>query len=228
MKKICIWVSVLVSILISVGGVVFFLNRQEKEKLEQVNVDEKIVEEEKEDLQEEIKDNFAESDEVQEKVDEEEKEQTEVKSDPTPQQKDISSVSKPKEKEENQSNNSVPTEVKEEKQELEQPTEQSSNNKDTQTPQSEVSTKFYESITGGRKEFSSESEAFARGLEIQNRELDYVIDYNEQHPDTPIQPDINYFRVYPSFIDENGHYWYYLHFFCQSGEGNDEYLKNRF
>lgn len=60
------------------------------------------------------------------------------------------------------------------------------------------------------------------------RELDYVIDYNESHPDAQMQPNINYFRVYPSVIDENGNYWYYLHFFCQSGEGNDENLKSKY
>lgn len=93
---------------------------------------------------------------------------------------------------------------------------------------STVSTTFYDSITGGKKEFSSESEAFARGTQIQNNELDYVLDWNETHPDNQIQPDINYFRVYPSVVDENGKYWYYLHFFCRSGEGNDASLKSKF
>lgn len=93
---------------------------------------------------------------------------------------------------------------------------------------STVSTTFYDSITGGKKEFNSESEAFARGTQIQNNELDYVLDWNETHPDNQIQPDINYFRVYPSVVDENGKYWYYLHFFCRSGEGNDASLKSKF
>lgn len=94
--------------------------------------------------------------------------------------------------------------------------------------QNNVSTTFYDSITHGKREFSSESEAFARGTEIQSKELDYVLDYNEQHPEAQIQPDINYFRVYPSAIDENGNYWYYLHFFCQSGENSDNKLKSKF
>lgn len=96
------------------------------------------------------------------------------------------------------------------------------------TQKNNVSTTFYDSITGGKKEFSSESEAFARGTQIQNNELDYVLDWNETHPDNQIQPDINYFRVYPSVIDENGKYWYYLHFFCRTGEGNDTKLKSMF
>ena len=84
----------------------------------------------------------------------------------------------------------------------------------------------YDSITGGKKEFSSESACFARGTQIQNAELDYVLDYNEQHPEAPIQPDINYFRCYP-VIDEQGEGWY-LHFFCRSGEGNDAKLKSMY
>lgn len=84
---------------------------------------------------------------------------------------------------------------------------------------------FYESITHGIKEFYTESEAFNRGLEISKTELKHVMDHNQYHPDDQISPDINYYRVYPSYVDENNHTWYYLHFFCQSGEGNDAKLK---
>lgn len=90
------------------------------------------------------------------------------------------------------------------------------------------STKFYESITGGKKEFASETEATARGTQIQNAEYDYVLDWNEKHEDNQIKVDIQYFRVYPSVIDENGKTWYYLHFFCYSGEGNDVKLKSMY
>ena len=107
---------------------------------------------------------------------------------------------------------------------------QQSSNAQSSSPvqKNNVSTTFYDSITGGKKEFSSESEAVARGTQIQNNELDYVLDWNEAHPDNQIQPDINYFRVYPSVIDENGKYWYYLHFFCRTGEGNDSKLKSMY
>lgn len=95
-----------------------------------------------------------------------------------------------------------------------------------------VSTAFYDSITGGKKDRKkngtpmTESECFALGTQIQNKELDYVLDYNEQHPEAPIQPDINYFRVYPVIDDEGT--GYYLHFFCVSGEGNDAKLKSMY
>ena len=108
-------------------------------------------------------------------------------------------------------------------------TESNKNNgSSNQGQQNKESTTFYDSITHGKKEFSSESEALRRGTEIQNKELDYVLDWNEEHPDNQIQPEINYFRVYPSAIDENGKYWYYLHFFCRSGEGLDQELKSKY
>lgn len=55
-------------------------------------------------------------------------------------------------------------------------------------------------------------------------ELKIIMDYNENHEDF-IQPDVNYYRVYPSIKDENGNTWYYIHFFCQSGKNKDDKLK---
>lgn len=116
----------------------------------------------------------------------------------------------------------------EEKQENKITESNKNNGSSNQGQQNKESTTFYDSITHGKKEFSSESEALRRGTEIQNKELDYVLDWNEEHPDNQIQPEINYFRVYPSAIDENGKYWYYLHFFCRSGEGLDQELKSKY
>lgn len=96
------------------------------------------------------------------------------------------------------------------------------------TQKNTISTTFYDSITHGRKEFKSEAEAIARGDRIVDNELNYVLDWNETHPDNQIQPTINYYRIYPSVIDENGQYWYYLHFFTTSGEGQDDVLKSKF
>lgn len=123
----------------------------------------------------------------------------------------------------NSSNNTANTAT----QNIQQNEQQSSNTQSNSSGQTnKVSTSFYDSITGGKKEFSSESACFARGTQIQNAELDYVLNYNEQHPEAPIQPDINYFRCYP-VIDEQGEGWY-LHFFCRTGEGNDAKLKSMY
>lgn len=127
-------------------------------------------------------------------------------------------------KQESSSNSSNTTATKP-TQNIQQNEQQSSNTQSNSSGQTnKVSTSFYDSITGGKKEFSSESACFARGTQIQNAELDYVLNYNEQHPEAPIQPDINYFRCYP-VIDEQGEGWY-LHFFCRTGEGNDAKLKS--
>lgn len=223
--------------LIATGSTVYFAKKvNQTPKLEQVNVSDKKADEKVEDnsqsseteMQEEI------TPEVIEKQDTKVAEVQENKKD-TPKEKTQTSNSTTKTQ--SSSNTQTITKKPEEKPQENKPTQsstqnsnanQNSNNTSNQTQKNVVSTTFYDSITGGKKEFSSESEAFARGTQIQNKELDYVLDYNEAHPDSPIQPDINYFRVYPSAIDENGKYWYYLHFFCQSGEGNDAKLKSMY
>ena len=236
MKKIFILLSI---ILIATGSTVYFAMKvNPTPKLEQVNVSDTKADEKVEDnsqsqeteTQEEITPNETET----KKQDTEVAKEQEIK-------KDIPEVKIPTSnsttKKQNSSNTQTTTKKAEEKPQENKSTQsstqnnnsnQSNTNTSNQTQKNVVSTTFYDSITGGKKEFSSESEAFARGTQIQNNELDYVLDYNEAHLDSPIQPDINYFRVYPSVIDENGKYWYYLHFFCQSGEGNDAKLKSMY
>ena len=233
MKKILILISILISM---TGGTVFYLQNKQEEhpKLEQVNVSEKIAEEKVAEESKSKENKVAESEKIPEQKDEEEKEtKNEVKPDPKPENKNVSSASKNEVKQEKKQNNSVSNEVpKETPKETPKPKENNnttpSQNPSNQPQNSGATTKFYESITDGKKEFASESEATTRGNEIKSKELDYVLDYNEQHPEAPIKPDINYFRVYPSVIDENGKTWYYLHFFCASGEGNDTKLKSMY
>lgn len=101
------------------------------------------------------------------------------------------------------------------------------NNKPIETNKPEVIV-FYESITHGKKEFATEQEALKRGEEIAYNELNYVISQNKLNGENTMKPDIRYFRVYPSIKDEDGKTWYYLHFFCESGEGNDDKLKSMY
>ena len=232
MKKLVL--SILCTVVLSaVVGVNSMLNiptkEQPKEQLKQEtkieNVDEKIdtediaVEDEKK--QEEI---------VEESSETEKNEKKETKSKST--EKPSSSVSNvPKQetpkKQESSSNSNVASTPQQTTQNTTQTTQPSSNAQSNTSGQTnKVSTSFYDSTTGGKKEFSSESACFARGTQIQNAELDYVLDYNEQHPEAPIQPEINYFRCYP-VIDEAGEGWY-LHFFCRSGEGLDATLKSKY
>jgi len=229
MKKILILISILVSL---TGGTVFYLQqKQEKPKLEQVNVDEKIAEEK---VAEELKseeNKVTESEtKPEQKVDEQKEAKKEVKSDPKPENNNVSSASKNEVKQENKQNNSVSKEIpKETPKEAPKPKE--NNTTPSQKPSSQpqnggATTKLYDSITGGKKEFATDSEANARGAEIKSKELDYVLDYNEQHPEAPIKPDIRYYRVYPVIDDEGT--GYYLHFFCESGEGNDAKLKSMY
>lgn len=232
MKKLVL--SILCTVVLSaVVGVNSMLNiptkEQPKEQLKQEtkieSVDEKIdtediaVEDEKK--QEKI---------VEESIETEKIEKKETKSKST--DKPSSSVSNvPKQetqkKQESSSNSNVASTPQQSTQSTQQNTQPSSNAQSNTSGQTnKVSTSFYDSITGGKKEFSSESACFARGTQIQNAELDYVLDYNEQHPEAPIQPEINYFRCYP-IIDEAGEGWY-LHFFCRSGEGLDATLKSKY
>lgn len=228
MKKLLILISILISM---TGGAVFYLqDKQEKPKPEQVNVSEKVTEEKVAEESKSEENKVAESETIQEEnVDEAKEIKTEVKSDPKPENKNVSSASKNEVKQEKKQNNSVSNEVPKETPK-ETPKE---NNNDTpsQTPSNQpqnggTTTKFYDSITGGKKEFATDREANARGAEIKSKELDYVLDYNEQHPESPIKPDIRYYRVYPVIDDEGT--GYYLHFFCESGEGNDAKLKSMY
>lgn len=76
------------------------------------------------------------------------------------------------------------------------------------------------SITKGRTEFSNESDCYAKGLYIQNKEMDSVLDWNEQHPDEMKQPLIDNSICYP--IVKNGKEFWYLHFKTTMGNKDDE------
>lgn len=227
MKKIVL--SILCTAIVSaIVGVNSMLNTPTKEQPQEQlkpetkieKVDEKIDTEDMAVIDEEIKEI------KEEKPTETEKKETKSESTKKP-SSSVSNVpkqettKKQESRNENTSSTQPPTQQPQAKEQTDSNTK---NDKSGQT--NNVSTAFYDSITGGKKEFSSESACFARGTQIQNAELDYVLDYNEQHPEAPIQPEINYFRCYP-VIDEQGEGWY-LHFFCRSGEGLDSTLKSKY
>lgn len=237
MKKLVL--SILCTVIVSaVVGVNSMLNiptkEQPTEQLKQETkierVDEKIDTEDIAVKDEEIQENKESKPSETEKN---EKKETKSKSTNKP-SSSVSNVPKQESttKQESSSNSSNTT-TSQPTQNTQQNTQQSSNTKSNNSGQkTTVSTSFYDSITGGKKDrnkdgsIMTQDQCFARGTQIQNAELDYVLDYNEQHPEAPIQPEINYFRCYP-VIDEQGEGWY-LHFFCRSGEGLDATLKSKY
>ena len=232
MKKKFILVVIIVFAIVVSGAFVLTKCLEKNPNHEQVNV----VKEKDEEFN--LQDEEQKNDEITTKTDETENKTSNVKSESpkedTQNQENKSKtsikISEKTKKKETKSNNEPTTSnnLQEEKKENKTAENNKTNSSSNQEQQSKESTTFYDSITHGKKEFSSESEALKRGTEIQNKELDYVLDWNEEHPDNQIQPEINYFRVYPSAIDENGKYWYYLHFFCRSGEGLDQELKSKY
>lgn len=247
MKKIIL--SFVGTVIISaVFGVSTMFNdpkvEQPKEQLKQETKIEKV--DEKTDTEEkavENQDQKKQSEEKSSKTESNEKKETDSKSTNKP-SSSVSNVPKQeattkKESKSNSSNANTSQPTQSNSQSNQQNSSQGSQQSNQQNSQPQnnnsgqknnVSTAFYDSITGGKKDRKkngtpmTESECFALGTKIQNKELDYVLDYNEQHPEAPIQPDINYFRVYPVIDDEGT--GYYLHFFCVSGEGNDAKLKS--
>lgn len=245
MKKLLVLVISFISI---VGGSIFFLqDKEEKIKLKNINSEEKMGNDVTEKLKvkvneaafeeniiEVVKEINLEKDDTNKKV-----EVKEVETKSTEKNNSSASNTSKKENITKQDSNSISNNVNISNTTPNIPQNNQSNNQQVLQPQMNdneqkniISTSFYDSITGGKKERKSdgtpmtESEVLARGEEIVDKEQDYVLDWNEEHPDNKIKSDINYFRIYPVIDDEGT--GYYLHFFCISGEGNDEKLKAMF
>ena len=228
MRKIIVLIFSVMFLVGGFGSNKIFENKIQNEKTDDTDIVEVLEDEkEKEDFTTEVV--VEEQKEPQKNVDEVKTEKVEEKEKTTNNQKNNTSNVNTK-KQETLNTEQTETKPNQDTQPIEQPkteTKEQETTKDT-TQNNIVSTTFYDSITHGRKEFKSEAEAIARGDKIVDNELKYVLDYNETHPDNPIQPSINYYRIYPSAIDENGQYWYYLHFFTTNGEGQDDILKSKF
>lgn len=232
MKKIIICVISALMTIVGVGGKVLVDNKTEnvsRDIPQIVESIEKVDDKQDEVVEKEIKEVVDEKSEEKIEETEKKKNDTQVNSNNktteskttknTNTQSSVSTNQTPKESVSSKSETNVnPPKVEEKK-----PEQTTTNNQ-----QNKVSTTFYDSITHGIREYRSESEAIARGNQIVDNELNYVLDHNEANPDNRIQPTINYYRIYPSAIDENGQYWYYLHFFTTKGEGQDSILKSKY
>lgn len=82
-------------------------------------------------------------------------------------------------------------------------------------------TNYLYSTHKGIIEFSSNAKCTLAGNDITDLELDKTIEYNKNHIDNQIQPDINYFRCVEVMSKGNTVMGYYLKIFCESGNCNN-------
>ena len=93
----------------------------------------------------------------------------------------------------------------------------------TPEPTPKVDT-FFDSITGGVKEYSTQQACLDAGYKINEMESDEILAYNLEHMDAQIHTDFSYFRCL-EVIDSNGSGWF-LNIYCNSGDA--KYCNNKF
>src|SRR5574344_1945199 len=189
MRKKIIIIFAIVIFVLSIGTIMF-VNRKEDKKL----VEEKNSIIEKDNIQEETKNESKESNVIEE-------------SNKT--KKNNTIVTNESKTETN--NNSSQVELSQE------PNSPVTNNNQTTTAPKEDNVGYYDYITGGVKEFNTNSECMARGEEINTRENMIILEYNSEHMDKQKQTDITNFSCYPS---GGG---YFLDISCKSGNCNLKY-----
>lgn len=82
----------------------------------------------------------------------------------------------------------------------------------------------YYSITKGNAEYESKSGCESAGLNIQNKELDSILDWNEEHPDEQKKPVIGSSMCIS--VMKNGKEHWFLHFLTTTKENLDSELKS--
>ena len=118
------------------------------------------------------------------------------------------------------------TQKQEIKQETNEPTQPVETKETTNTNNSSSDDKYnstYYSITKGIPEYDSESACKSAGLSIQNKELDAILDWNEEHSDNPKSRTIGSSMCIIVIKDGKEHW--FLHFLTISGNNMDEELK---
>ena len=118
------------------------------------------------------------------------------------------------------------TQIQENKQETNKSTQQVETKENINTSNSSNDDKYnstYYSITKGIPEYDSESACKSAGLSIQNKELDAILDWNEEHPDNPKSRTIGS-SMCIIVMKEGKEHWF-LHFLTISGNNMDEELK---
>lgn len=82
----------------------------------------------------------------------------------------------------------------------------------------------YYSITKGNAEYETKSGCESAGLSIQNKELDSILDWNEEHPDEQKKPIIGSSMCIS--VMKNGKEYWFLHFLTTTKENLDSELKS--
>lgn len=209
-KKVIIIVGIVILLLLV--GFVFILNLNRNNKTES----NKVITEDKVNTKESdiIEDN---SEQVEESSEEENNQDnnndSNTKKDNNKTNNTVEQTTTTK-KQENQNNNSsqsssnsnTNTTVVEE-----QPTE------NTTTESKNDNVGYYDYITGGVKEYNTQSECLAKGEEINTRESMKILEYNSEHMDNQKSTDITNYSCYPS---GGG---YFLDISCNSGNCNLKY-----
>lgn len=208
MKKKVIIISVIVTFVLSIGTIIF-VNRKE---------DKKLVEE---------KNNIIEKDNIKEETKIESKESNFIEESNETKENNSNDSSSTTSKDNNKTNtnntivtNESKTETNNNSSQVElsqEPNSPVTNNNQTTTAPKEDNVGYYDYITGGVKEFNTNSECMARGEEINTRENMIILEYNSEHMDNQKQTDITNFSCYPS---GGG---YFLDISCKSGNCNLKY-----
>lgn len=122
--------------------------------------------------------------------------------------------------------NTVQTEQSTESKNVENNTKQEELQNNSPTDNSNKDEQFnamYYSITKGNPEYQTLSDCNSIGDKIKNKELDEILDWNENNPDNFKQPTIKAHWCYE--VMKDGKIYYFLHFITETGANMDEELK---
>lgn len=194
------------------------LNEELKQELIEQNEPKESIEQEKKDLEQEVEPKIIEEKIIDNSFSESKKDETSSQSNKSNNSVQKSETSKSTPNTSTNTNPSINNQTTNSQKEI-----QSNSKQENNEPPKINDSDIMHSITKGRTEHSSDSECYAKGLYIQNKEMDSIMDWNEQHPEEMKQPIINNAVCYP--IVKNGIEYWYLHFDTTLGSGMDEKLK---
>ena len=124
----------------------------------------------------------------------------------------------------NNSNSNETPNIVDNSQVIDTPKEEKTNNDNTSND--EQFNAMYYSITHGNAEYSTLDQFNSVGYKIKDKELDEVLDWNENNPNNLKQPIIKAHWCYE--VMKNGKINYFLHFITETGANMDSELKSKY